>query len=169
MALPKKGTRKITVDSGVYRWLVRRDGGAFRLIAEAHAQPAQRLAVKIPVGLFPQDAQILSPALVKQCLVLALNDGYQPNQAGPEHRMEIATGQLNFGKVNREELTKRPVGRPRKRAPGEKRKPVYLSLESEDRERLKVRADAADVGIGTLAKTWVLERLDREERRTRTT
>ena len=164
MALPKKGTRKITVDSGVYRWLVRRDGRAFQLIAEDHAEPAQRLAVRIPMGLFPRDVQILSPALVKQCLVLAVNDGYQPSKPGPEHRMEIKTGQLNFGKVKREELTKRPVGRPRKRAPGEKRKPVYLSLESEDRERLKVHADAKEVGIGTLAKMWILERLDREER-----
>jgi len=109
--------------------------------------------------LFPADAQILSPALVRQCVLLALADGYDPDQRTGEHRVAVARGQLDFGRVNRSELTKRPVGRPRKRAVGEKRKPVYLSLEPADRARLQSLAEARGVGLGTLAREWVLERL----------
>ena len=163
MSLPKKNTRKITLSSGTYRWLVRRDAKNFTLITELAENPSRRLQVKVPLKLFPDDAQILSPALVRQCIEHALNTGYSPTTQGKEHRVTLSEGDLNFGKVNQEELKKRPVGRPRKRAPGEKRRPVYLSLDPPDRARLEAIATARSLPLGTLARTWILERLDSEE------
>ncbi|MFT4976121.1 MAG: hypothetical protein ACI8S6_002017 [Myxococcota bacterium] len=163
MGLPRRGSRKITVDEHELRWLGRKRDGRFLLLAEHAADPGQRLVVEIPLALFPEDAQILSPAIVRQCVLLARAAGYDPDTSSGEHRLRVGAGQLDFARVDRAELTKRPVGRPRKRAVGEKRKPVYVSLEPDDRARLQEHADRLGVGLGTLARQWILERLEAEE------
>jgi hypothetical protein len=163
MALPRKGSRQITVGPHSLRWLVRRRAAAFLLLVERSAEPCARLVVEVPVALFPAGAQVLSPALVRQCVLLGEAAGYDPNTTSGEHRLVLGTGQLDFGRVNRDELLKRPVGRPRKRAVGEKRKPVYVSLEPADRARLEALAEQRGIGLGTLAREWILERMTFEE------
>ena len=163
MALPRKGSRKITVEGHALRWLARRRAEAYELMVERAAEPGQRLTCAIPLALFPADARILSPELVRQCVTLGLTAGFDPDAPRGQRRLAIAAGQLDFGRVNREALKPRPVGRPRKRAPGEKRRPVYVSLEPPDRARLETIAAARGVGLGTLARAWILERLAEEE------
>jgi hypothetical protein len=164
MALPRRGTRKIAFNTLVYRWLVRRHDKGFRLIAEASTDPGMRLVVEVPLSVFPSDAQIMSPGLVRQCIELAIADGYDATSPTGEHHQQIEQGDLAFGQINQEELKKRPVGRPRKRAPGEKRRPVYVSLETKDRARLQAIAETRGLALGTLVKAWVLDRLEIEER-----
>lgn len=158
MALPRKGSRRITVGGHRLRWAVGRHGEAFRLQVERRTEPGMRLVAMLPLAVFPADAPIVSPAIVRQCVLIGLANGFDPDRASGEQAISIEAGQLDFGKVDRERLV-RPVGRPRKRAVGEKRKPVYLSLEPEDRARLQALADARGIGMGTLAREWVLERL----------
>ncbi len=163
MAIPRKGSRRITVGAHSLRWLVRRRQDVFRLLVERETDPGQRLVGEIPLVLFPADAQVLSPELAKQCVLLAMADGYSPDSRGGEYRFVVAAGQLDFALVDRSELKKRPVGRPRKRAIGEKRRPVYVSLDPPDRARLVELAAERGVGLGTLVREWILERLKTEE------
>lgn len=165
MALPRKGTRKIIVGDLPLRWLVTTQAAQFTLVVEHHASPGQKLVALLPKALFPDEARVVSPEIVKQCIALAVEKGFDPAKSSGTVRFTVAAGALDFGKVDREALTKRPVGRPRKRAPGEKRKPVYVSLEAPDRERLVQIAEARGMPLGTLAKAWILERLAEEERR----
>lgn len=158
MALPRKGSRTLTVDGVVLRWLVTRRGPVFQVVVERGEDPGQQLLASVPVELFPADAAIVSPEIVRQCVVLGRRSGFDPDAPRGRQRLEVGPGDLDFGRVDRESL-KRPVGRPRKRAPGEKRRPVYVSLEPEDRERLEAVAMARGLGLGTLAREWILERL----------
>ena len=162
MALPRKGSRTLTVDGQALRWRVSRKERSFQLVVEHRDAPGQQLVATVPVALFPADAAIVSPEIVRQCVVLARRSGFDPDAPTGRHVLEVRRGDLDFGRVDRESL-KRPVGRPRKRAPGEKRKPVYVSLEPEDRLRLEAQATQRGVGLGTLAREWILERLQREE------
>jgi hypothetical protein len=162
MALPKKGTRKLTLTDHTLRWLVRVEGPNYKMVAEAHASPAQRLVVRVPRRLFPASVPAFTPAIAKQCAELAMLRGYDPASAGGEQQVVVVAGELDFGAVDVDQIRKRPVGRPRKRAPGEKRSPVYVSLEPVDRARLQQHAEARGVGLGTLARQWVVERLDQE-------
>lgn len=160
MALPKRGTRKLIVEPHTLRWLVRAAGPVYRFVAEAHASPGQRLVVEVKRAFFPDDVPAFTPAIAKQCVQLALAAGFDPTADRGEHRLVIERGQLDFSRVDREEMVKRPVGRPRKRAPGERRSPVYVTLEPDDRSRLATAAAAEGIGLGTLARRWILERLD---------
>lgn len=164
MALPRRGTRKITVDDCPLRWVVTNQARQFTLIVEHHSAPGQKLVASLPRDLFPEDACVVSPEIVRQCVTHARQHGFDPEATAGTVRLTVAAGVLDFGQVDREALTKRPVGRPRKRAPGEKRRPVYVSLEAPDRQRLERIAEAQGVPVGTLAKRWLLERLAEEER-----
>ena len=163
MALPRKGTRKITVGEHTLRWLARRQGGTFTLIVERYTAPGQKVVATIPEGLFPTQPPIVSPQIVRQCINNALKLGFNPDTPKGQVRMSVAKGDLDFQLVNTEALTRRPVGRPRKRMPGEKRKPVYVSLEKDDRQRMEAAAEKRGLPIGTLAKMWLVERLDEED------
>lgn len=163
MALPRKGTRRITVDEHQLRWLMRPGKDAFRLVVERDAEPGQRLVCTVPMAYFPRDARILSPAIVEQCVRAALAAEFDPNVPRGEVRFTVTREHLDFGAVNTEELKPRPVGRPRKRAVGEKRRPVYVSFETADRERFDAVAKRLGTRPGTLARTWLLERLAQEE------
>lgn len=162
MALPKRGTRKLVLFDHTFRWLVRAEGQDYKFVTEAYDEPGQRLVVHVARSFFPADVPAFTPAIAKQCVSLAMAAGFDPAAPRGEHRLVVKRGQLDFGLVDKEEIKKRPVGRPRKRAPGEKRSPVYVSLEPEDRARLQVAAEREDLGLGTLARRWVLERLDQE-------
>ena len=100
--------------------------------------------------------------MVEQSVRLALTDGFDPDSPSGEHRLTLQPGQLDFSKVDTE-AQRRPVGRPRKRAVGEKRRPVYVSLEPEDRTRFEAIAERRGTRLGTLARAWILERLSAEE------
>lgn len=165
MALPRRGTRRITVDGQPLRWLVTTQAEQFTLLVEHHDAPGQRLVARLSKQLFPEDARVVSPEVARQAIVYAQARGFDPGRPGGELRLSVPAEALDLGRVDREALTKRPVGRPRKRAPGEKRRPVYVSLEAPDRERLTELAEARGVALGTLAKDWILERLAEEEGR----
>jgi len=163
MALPKRGTRKITINDTPLRWLVAPLSDGFRLIVEHHSAPGQKLIVQIPTAAFSQPPHVVSPEITRQCVEAGIRQGFDPACPTGAVRLSIGAGELQLESVNREELVRRPVGRPRKRQPGEKRRPVYVSLEKEDRLRLEKAAAAKGLPIGTLAKTWILDRLQQEE------
>ncbi|MCA9568682.1 MAG: hypothetical protein KC656_12610 [Myxococcales bacterium] len=160
MALPRRGTRELTIDDLHIRWLVRVEGPDYKLVAEAFDEPGQRLVVHVPRSLFPPEVPAFTPAIARQCVLLAMSAGFDACARRGEHRLRIQPGQLDFGRVDTTEIAKRPVGRPRKRAPGENRAPIYVNLEPEDRLRLQRVAAAEGIGLGTLARRWLVERLD---------
>lgn len=160
MALAKRGTRKLVVGDLTLRWVVRRDARTYTFVAEAYSDPGQRLVAEVARSSFPPDVTAFTPALAEQCVLLAVAAGFDPSAPRGEHRLVVAPDQLDYARIDRTQLTKRPVGRPRKRAPGEKRQPVYVTLEPADRARLQRVAAAEGVGLGTLVRRWVLERLD---------
>jgi hypothetical protein len=160
MALPRKGTRTITVDGHVLRWMVRPVDDGFRLVAESKEAPGQSLVVRIPRSAFGAALTVVSPEIARQAIVQGFAAGFVPAEARGEVRLTVT--ELDTTTVDREALTPRPVGRPRKRAPGEKRRPVYVSLDKADRESLEAAARARGLPIGTLARQWLLERLAEE-------
>ena len=50
MALPRKGTRSITVDGTAYRWTVSPDSGYMVLVVELAREPGQRLLANFEYG-----------------------------------------------------------------------------------------------------------------------
>lgn len=162
MALPKRGTRKLVYEGQSLRWKVTPKSKHYVFVAESYDRPGQRLVMTVARTLFPVDVPAFTPGVARQCVGLAVSGGFDVDAPRGEHRMSVEPGQLDFTVVDRENMTKRPVGRPRKRAPGEKRAPVYVSLEPADRARLKTVAEREGIGLGTLVRQWVVERLDVE-------
>ena len=130
----------------------------FLLVVEQHTAPGQKLLATLPRDLFPTRPGSVSPEIVRQCVEHGITRGFSPEAPTGQVSFTATARDLQFERVQQP----RPVGRPRKRQPGEKRRPVYVSLEKADRARLEQAAEAHGVPIGTLARMWLLERLERE-------
>ena len=77
MAIPKKGTRQITVDGVVYRWIIApNDEPGLGIVVECKEYPRQRIIAWIEHG------NIVSPKIVRQAILYALAIGWQPQKIG---------------------------------------------------------------------------------------
>jgi len=88
--LAKKGTRLITVDGVVYRWVVSPDDGYMVLVAEWADGPGQRLEVFLPYHDVYEAAgsgasrivgqrRSISPGVVRAVMLSALGRGWKPS------------------------------------------------------------------------------------------
>ncbi len=78
MGLAKKGTRKITVNETVYRWVVSPDNEpGLGIIVEKYNTPGQRLTFYVPHGT------VISPSIVRKIILYGLNIGWNPSKKGP--------------------------------------------------------------------------------------
>ncbi len=91
MAMPKKGSRLITVDGTEYRWRIRRKGTAclccspVGFAAELAEDARQVLVVSYPVAWLdsgPPDAVAITPRVVAASIREALARGWEPEQPG---------------------------------------------------------------------------------------
>ncbi|HZH77795.1 MAG TPA: hypothetical protein VEY88_17345 [Archangium sp.] len=79
MALAKKGTRLMTVEGARYRWVVApNDESGLGIVVEAEDSPGQRMVTWVDHGT------TLSPWLVREAILHALAQGWQPRARGPE-------------------------------------------------------------------------------------
>ena len=93
MALAKKGTRRITIDGQVYRWVVSADDGFMVLVVELASDPGQRMTMGFdyqdivePAGegrlLIVGQRTSISPGVVRAVIMAALGNGWQPAARG---------------------------------------------------------------------------------------
>jgi len=112
MALTVKGSRLITVDGAVYRWLMRRTpsyhqeclGGPLTFAVELAGARGSVLAVTVPdagrpdsLVLAARPGLIVRPALVAAVIRTALGRGWQPAAPGPQFQLSLALTDLPAG------------------------------------------------------------------------
>ncbi|MEU6430197.1 hypothetical protein ABZ860_30265 [Microbispora sp. NPDC046973] len=106
MAIPRKGSRPITVDGVVYRWRIRRkptyhQGNGWSPLTFA-VQPAEEpwrvLLVSLPFlrpdAWLGERTMSVRPALVAAVIRLALRRGWDPHQAGPAFDLDVTEDDL---------------------------------------------------------------------------
>ena len=77
MAIPKQGTRKITVESVAYRWIVApNDEPGLAIIVELEKFPGQKMIAWVEHG------NIVTPNVVRKAILHAFSLGWQPEQLG---------------------------------------------------------------------------------------
>lgn len=90
MALPQKGTRRITVEGVVYRWVASPNDGYITLVVERADNPGQRLEALFeyhdifqPVGADAArvvgQCRSVSPGAVRAVILAALGRGWRPS------------------------------------------------------------------------------------------
>lgn len=79
MALARKGTRQILVDSVNYRWTVApNDEPGVGIVAELAALPSSRLVSWVDHGV------VIGPGLVRRAILDAIAAGWRPGEPGPD-------------------------------------------------------------------------------------
>lgn len=101
MAIPKKGSRKITVDHTNYRWAIRRKPSYGQAIAESNLSvavelyddPQSKLIVTFP---FPRPDnwikshnEAVTPGRLAESIRQAKKDGWQPQSRGPAFELNF--------------------------------------------------------------------------------
>ena len=108
MAIPKKGSRKITVEGENYRWLIRRkathnqtDYGIIGLIHVAieHANVKGKTLWIVTDKEHPQaygntEIEFVTPADIAKWISEAIALNWNPKQQGPQISMRIENGKL---------------------------------------------------------------------------
>lgn len=103
MALAKKGTRGVTVDGTRYRWVVApNDEPGLGIVVEAADAPGQRMVTWVDHGT------TISPWLVREAILHALSQGWQPQARGPERVFRLDTPSIH--RALRERLTSQLEG-----------------------------------------------------------
>jgi hypothetical protein len=95
MAMPKKDTRKITVDKIEYRWKVRWRHFKLTSSVELYENPQSVLSINFPfvkeTPFFLNSDFVVKPKTIESCIKTALSQGWKPNEKGK-------TFQLNWKK-----------------------------------------------------------------------
>ncbi|MEV8633776.1 hypothetical protein AB0395_19165 [Streptosporangium sp. NPDC051023] len=106
MAIPKKGSRLITVDGVTYRWRIRRkptycqanSWGPLTFAVESADGPGRVLLVALPCSRpdawLGERAMAVRPALVAGSMRMALERGWDPRQAGSAFTLNLTEGDL---------------------------------------------------------------------------
>jgi hypothetical protein len=85
MGLAKRGSRTISVNNDVYRWVISPDDGFMQLVVELAEDPGQRL---IATYLYDDDPETgrplrqITPRSVRQVIEISLKQGWQPRAPG---------------------------------------------------------------------------------------
>ena len=102
MALPRKGSRKIVVDSVAYRWFIRRkpthsqyEVWSRLAVAVQQADTPQTTILVIEMPFARPDApfasepvRFVSPADVARCIKEAIKNGWIPDRAGSPFQLQ---------------------------------------------------------------------------------
>ncbi|MEU6729084.1 hypothetical protein ABZ917_35715 [Nonomuraea wenchangensis] len=106
MAIPKKGSRLITVDGTVFRWRVRRkptydqgnSWGPMTFAVELAGASGRVLLVSLPCSRpdawWGERTMAIRPALVTATIRTALNHGWGPQQAGNAYELALTDEDL---------------------------------------------------------------------------
>lgn len=90
MALARKGTRVMTVEGTRYRWVVApNDEPGLGIVVEAADSPGQRMVTWVDHGT------LISPWLVREAILHALAEGWQPQARGPERVFRFEAQRIN--------------------------------------------------------------------------
>lgn len=107
MAIPKKGTRKITVDTQEYRWLIRKKAtygqtdygiGRIHVAVEYAENPGTTLFIytdrKHPKDIETNQVIPVTPSDISLWIKQSIALGWQPEKKGPQFSVEIKEGQM---------------------------------------------------------------------------
>ena len=72
MTIPKKGTRKLTVDGSPYRWIINHRSPCMNLVVVSDERSGQRLSVRFDEEL------VITPGVVSHVIGFAIENGWQP-------------------------------------------------------------------------------------------
>lgn len=87
MTLARKGTRRIVVGERVFRWTIdANDEPGLGIVVELAEAPKQRVVTWVDHG------NTVTPRVVRHCILAALDNGWQPEQRGPDIRYRILAG-----------------------------------------------------------------------------
>ncbi|MER6574522.1 hypothetical protein [Nonomuraea sp. NPDC001023] len=111
MAIPKKGSRLITVDGTAFRWRIRHkptycqgnSWGPMTFAVEVAGASGRVLLVSLPCSRpdawWGEQTMAIRPALVTATIRTALTHGWDPRQAGNAHELALTdedlTGLMN--------------------------------------------------------------------------
>ena len=85
MTLARKGSRTLIVNNEAFRWkLDANDEPGLGVVVEAAEAPGQRVVTWFPHG------NTITPAVVRHCVIAALDDGWKPHERGPELRYRVS-------------------------------------------------------------------------------
>lgn len=85
MALPKKKSRIITVNSISYRWLSSGSDEGVNVYVELADNPGQMLCNRFEYEYDKNDNRIgITPAHIKNLIEMALSAGWKPEENGPD-------------------------------------------------------------------------------------
>ena len=102
MAIPKKGSRKITVDGTDYRWTIRRKPSYGQAIEESmltaaielFENPGSLLLVTFP---FPRpdswvsnDGRAVTPTAIERSIKKSIEAGWKPAQCSPNFNLDAS-------------------------------------------------------------------------------
>ncbi len=100
MTLPKKGSRRITVDGVTYRWAIRKKPtygeylkwGGIRAVVELFDSPESILAIDFPFARPDahgfQNGHSVTPAMIAESIRQSVSDGWDPSVKGTSHTHE---------------------------------------------------------------------------------
>ncbi|MFI6452490.1 hypothetical protein ACIBF6_13110 [Streptosporangium amethystogenes] len=106
MAIPKKGSRLITVDGVIYRWRIRRKPtycqgngwGPLTFAVESAEKPGRVLLVALPFARpdawLGERTMAVRPALVTAIIGTALDRGWDPQQKGNAFTLDLNENDL---------------------------------------------------------------------------
>lgn len=96
MAIPKKGTRTISVDGKAYRWFVQVDADYFykRFVIES----VDDSRYQVIGGLVYRHDRVISPGIIKQAIQQAKDQGWEPGISDVK-RITVNLSNLEPGKT----------------------------------------------------------------------
>ncbi|WP_224363262.1 MafI family immunity protein [Hyalangium versicolor] len=96
MGLAKKGTRLLTVEGVRYRWRVTSaDEPGLGIVVEDADSPGQRMVTWVDHG------QVISPWVVREAILHALSQGWQPQTRGPDLTFRFESSNLQSARHER--------------------------------------------------------------------
>ncbi|GAA3009255.1 hypothetical protein [Streptosporangium longisporum] len=107
VAIPKKGSRLISVDGAVYRWRIRHkptysqanSWGSLTYAVEPAEGQGRILLVELPCSRpdawYGERTMTVRPALVAATIRRALDRGWDPSQTGSAFTLNLTEGDLN--------------------------------------------------------------------------
>lgn len=111
MAIPRTGSRRITVDATEYRWTVRHRPTYSQAVADSHltvaveaSQPhGQTLHLTLPVtrcdNWLAQPGYVVTPADIAHWIPFALSRGWTPSLPGPTFRLSLTEADLDVERI----------------------------------------------------------------------
>ncbi len=96
MALSRKNLRRLDIDGATYVWALSPDSGYAVLVAQSSTGIGQKLEASLGdiYGRGLADHKAVTPGLVRQVLLDALDKGWAPNERGAPFHLPVTISQL---------------------------------------------------------------------------